>query len=64
MLIRSDQLEGTSSLAKRVPRIKQGGDGAQYKKKVIERNCLVKIIDRLEDDRSMAPHVWNALDLT
>ena len=63
VLMQGDQMEGTSGLAKRVPRVRQGGDTGQYKKKVIERNCLVKIIDRLEDDRSMAPHVWNALDL-
>ena len=63
VLMQGDQLEGSSGLAKRVPRVRQGGDTGQHKKKVIERNCLVEIIDKLEEDRSMAPHVWNALDL-
>ena len=43
------------------------GSGKEEKQgiinKVIERNCLVNIIDRLEEDRSTASHVWNALDL-
>lgn len=56
------QIEGDCSLSRRIGKVKPCGDLALYMKKVGERNALVRIVDRLERERQLAPAVWQAIE--
>lgn len=56
------QIEAQCSLAKRVPKVKPTSDLRAYNNKIIQRNSLIRIIDRLHNAPEEAVHVWQAIE--
>lgn len=58
----SVQVCGSTALARRVPLVRPNSDIGVFQRCVIERNALVKVIDRLSEQRELAPKVWEAIE--
>ena len=49
-------------MGKRVPRARPGGAQADYNRRVIERNCLVKILERVDIEPALSVSIWNNVE--
>ena len=49
-------------MGKRIAKVKPSSDIAGFQKKVWERNCFVKVVDKLGQETSLAPQVWGSLE--
>lgn len=56
------QIEGSTSLGKRVPVVRPNADIGVFQTQVIERNALVRVVDMLSNDKPLAVKVWEALE--
>lgn len=57
-----NQISGRSALARRVGRAKASSDIAAFQKKVIGRNCMVRVIDKMVECPDSSVSIWAAIE--
>lgn len=57
-----NQLTGRLALAGRVGKVKASADAAGFQLKVIARNCMVRIIDKMSESPGASVSIWAAIE--